>query len=193
MPDQHVFVSLDDARRKVKSWRQDYNQVRPHSSLGDLTPDQFRRTTTSHSPTSTNLRLVSQTLSISSLSRAEDAVAARITQRPQLARHHGRRYPVPRRGLYSFVYILLVRIQLARPRLTLVLRQRLTSQIAPAHVGRNLEHPHDLADALALTTQDPELHGSLRPTSMGALCSEYPMPGWVNFRIGGRGSVLRRL
>jgi putative transposase len=58
---QHVFISLDDARRKIEAWRQDYNQVRPHSSLGHLTPDEFRRTTISHNPTSTNLRLVSQT------------------------------------------------------------------------------------------------------------------------------------
>jgi putative transposase len=58
---QHVFVSLDDARQKIEAWRRDYNEVRPHSSLGNLTPDEFSRTTTSHNPTGTNLRLVSKT------------------------------------------------------------------------------------------------------------------------------------
>lgn len=33
--------ALDDARQKIETWRQDYNQVRPHSSLGWLTPDEF--------------------------------------------------------------------------------------------------------------------------------------------------------
>jgi putative transposase len=32
------FVSLDDARQKFEAWRIDYNQHRPHSSLGNLTP-----------------------------------------------------------------------------------------------------------------------------------------------------------
>jgi putative transposase len=58
---EHVFVSLDDARRKIEAWRQDYNQVRPHSSLGHLTPDEFSRTTINHNPSGTNLRLVSRT------------------------------------------------------------------------------------------------------------------------------------
>jgi putative transposase len=38
------FTSLIDARRKIESWRQDYNQVRPHSSLDYLPPEQFART-----------------------------------------------------------------------------------------------------------------------------------------------------
>lgn len=37
----HWFLSLDDARRTVEAWRQDYNRVRPHSSLGGLTPEEF--------------------------------------------------------------------------------------------------------------------------------------------------------
>jgi putative transposase len=37
----HWFLSLDDARQKIETWRQDYNQVRPHSSLGWLTPEEF--------------------------------------------------------------------------------------------------------------------------------------------------------
>jgi transposase InsO family protein len=38
---EHVFVSLDDARRKIKKWRIEYNRERPHSSLGNLTPEEF--------------------------------------------------------------------------------------------------------------------------------------------------------
>ena len=38
------FTSLSDARRKIESWRQDYNQQRPHSSLDYLPPAEFART-----------------------------------------------------------------------------------------------------------------------------------------------------
>jgi putative transposase len=34
------FLSLEDARFKIESWRRDYNEYRPHSSLQGLTPDQ---------------------------------------------------------------------------------------------------------------------------------------------------------
>jgi putative transposase len=37
----HQFLSLEDARRKIEVWRRDYNEQRPHSSLGDLTPSEF--------------------------------------------------------------------------------------------------------------------------------------------------------
>jgi len=37
----HWFVSLADARRTIEAWRVDYNRVRPHSSLGYLTPEEF--------------------------------------------------------------------------------------------------------------------------------------------------------
>ena len=37
----HQFVSLADARAKIEAWRRDYNSVRPHSSLGHLTPIEF--------------------------------------------------------------------------------------------------------------------------------------------------------
>ncbi len=38
------FTSLSDARRKIETWRQDYNQQRPHSSLNYLSPAEFART-----------------------------------------------------------------------------------------------------------------------------------------------------
>ena len=38
---EHVFVSLNDARGKIEKWRIEYNRERPHSSLGHLTPEEF--------------------------------------------------------------------------------------------------------------------------------------------------------
>jgi putative transposase len=37
-----IFVSLDDARRKLALWREDFNQVRPHGALNDWSPSEFR-------------------------------------------------------------------------------------------------------------------------------------------------------
>jgi putative transposase len=39
---EHWFLTLDDARETIENWRIDYNRVRPHSSLGYLTPEEFR-------------------------------------------------------------------------------------------------------------------------------------------------------
>jgi transposase InsO family protein len=36
--DEHWFLDLGDARAKVESWRVDYNEVRPHSAIGDRPP-----------------------------------------------------------------------------------------------------------------------------------------------------------
>ena len=38
------FTSLKDARQKIESWREDYNQYRPHCSLNYLSPIEFART-----------------------------------------------------------------------------------------------------------------------------------------------------
>jgi len=38
------FTSLGDARRKIGSWRRDYNEQRPHSSLAYMAPVEFART-----------------------------------------------------------------------------------------------------------------------------------------------------
>jgi putative transposase len=35
------FTSLANARQKIEAWRVDYNQQRPHSSLGYLPPSEF--------------------------------------------------------------------------------------------------------------------------------------------------------
>jgi putative transposase len=40
---EHWFVSVADARQIIEAWRTDYNRQRPHSSLGYLTPEEFRR------------------------------------------------------------------------------------------------------------------------------------------------------
>ena len=41
---KEMFDSLNDARRKLALWRYDDNNVRPHSSLGNQTPAEARRT-----------------------------------------------------------------------------------------------------------------------------------------------------
>lgn len=35
------FLSMDDARARINNWKADYNETRPHSSLGNLTPSKF--------------------------------------------------------------------------------------------------------------------------------------------------------
>lgn len=37
------FLSLGDARTKIEDWRVDYNEYRPHSSLGYRTPSDYAR------------------------------------------------------------------------------------------------------------------------------------------------------
>ena len=41
---------IQDAKIMIKSWRQHYNEVRPHSSLGMLTPAEFKKTLTQPNP-----------------------------------------------------------------------------------------------------------------------------------------------
>lgn len=38
---EHYFTTLAEAREIVSAWRKDYNEVRPHSTLGKLTPAEF--------------------------------------------------------------------------------------------------------------------------------------------------------
>ncbi|QDT38356.1 Integrase core domain protein [Stratiformator vulcanicus] len=47
---QHWFPDLADAVEKVEAWRADYNEVRPHSSLGDRTPAEFAASASAGAP-----------------------------------------------------------------------------------------------------------------------------------------------
>jgi putative transposase len=38
---ENWFLSIDDAKAKIESWRRDYNDLRPHSALGNLAPREF--------------------------------------------------------------------------------------------------------------------------------------------------------
>ena len=38
---ENWFVTMGDARSRIEAWRVDYNQVRPHSGLDNLTPSEF--------------------------------------------------------------------------------------------------------------------------------------------------------
>lgn len=40
---QHWFMTMNDARERIENWRRDYNEVRPHSSLGYQPPSVFAR------------------------------------------------------------------------------------------------------------------------------------------------------
>ena len=46
---QNWFLSLADAQEKLEQWREDYNERRPHSSLGQMAPVEFA---TRHQPPS---------------------------------------------------------------------------------------------------------------------------------------------
>jgi putative transposase len=39
----HTFLDIQDARQRAEHWRKDYNGIRPHSSLGYQTPEEFAR------------------------------------------------------------------------------------------------------------------------------------------------------
>ena len=41
---EHWFLGMSHARQIIESWRIEYNTERPHSSLGNLTPEQFVKT-----------------------------------------------------------------------------------------------------------------------------------------------------
>ena len=40
---ENWFLSLADARRIITRWKEQYNDVREHGSLGGLTPSEFAR------------------------------------------------------------------------------------------------------------------------------------------------------
>jgi putative transposase len=39
----HWFANLAEARQLIQAWRQEYNESRPHRSLGERTPNEFAR------------------------------------------------------------------------------------------------------------------------------------------------------
>lgn len=40
---ENWFTSLQEAQEIIENWRKEYNSYRPHSSLGNLTPEEFRK------------------------------------------------------------------------------------------------------------------------------------------------------
>jgi putative transposase len=38
---EHWFITMAQARRAIEAWRIEYNTERPHSSLGDLTTEEY--------------------------------------------------------------------------------------------------------------------------------------------------------
>ena len=51
---QHWLVSLAEARQRIEAWRLDYNRVRPHSSLGNVPPEEYAKGATLRSATPTS-------------------------------------------------------------------------------------------------------------------------------------------
>jgi putative transposase len=49
----HWFMSLDDALAKCEAWRRDYNEVRPHSGIGNRPPASLVKSVSSTRPTPT--------------------------------------------------------------------------------------------------------------------------------------------
>ena len=50
---ENWFVSLEHAKTTIAAWRRDYNEVRPHSSLGQLTPSEFAAVLRERAPLAT--------------------------------------------------------------------------------------------------------------------------------------------
>ena len=46
----HWFMNLDDAVRKCEAWRRDYNEVRPHSAIGNKPPIELAIRSAAHGP-----------------------------------------------------------------------------------------------------------------------------------------------
>ena len=46
----HWFMNLDDARQKMEDWRRDYNEIRPHSAIGNKPPISLMNGSSAYSP-----------------------------------------------------------------------------------------------------------------------------------------------
>lgn len=54
---ERLFITIEQARVAIETWRLDYNQVRPHSALGNLTPEDYANRARVGNPEPTKLRL----------------------------------------------------------------------------------------------------------------------------------------
>ncbi len=48
--DSYIFESLDQVREMTESWLREYNEERPHESLGDMPPVEYRQMSLAESP-----------------------------------------------------------------------------------------------------------------------------------------------
>jgi putative transposase len=46
----HWFMNLDDARQKMEDWHRDYNEIRPHSAIGNKPPISLMNGSSAYSP-----------------------------------------------------------------------------------------------------------------------------------------------
>lgn len=51
---EHWFTSIDHAKALIATWRRDYNEVRPHSAIGNRTPAEFAEALREQGVLSTN-------------------------------------------------------------------------------------------------------------------------------------------
>ena len=51
---EHWFTSIEHAKALIATWRRDYNEVRPHSAIGNRTPAEFAETLREQGTLSTN-------------------------------------------------------------------------------------------------------------------------------------------
>jgi putative transposase len=49
------FITMHDVREKLKAWQIDYNDCRPHGSLGNLTPSEYAKMTSGRQPEAAKL------------------------------------------------------------------------------------------------------------------------------------------
>ncbi len=43
--DMYIFETLDEVKEQTERWLKEYNEERPHESLGNMTPREFLLTT----------------------------------------------------------------------------------------------------------------------------------------------------